>query len=178
MKEKKTQEKAVRGSDLDSEVAQTRGEDSSSQGLSSGPKTDSQREEKKEEKPKKKRKKKGKVRRKISRGKVFIKSTYNNTIVTITDLNGNTLAWGSAGLSNFRGPKKATPYAATIITRTVLDKVKDTGLSEVDVFVKGIGGGREAAVRALSSGGLAINVIQDVTPVPHNGCRSKKVRRV
>lgn len=134
-------------------------------------------EEKAADQPKK-RKRKGKMKRKLSKGKAYIKSTYNNTIVTITDLNGNTIAWGSAGHSGFKGPKKATPYAATIITKSVLEKVRDTGLSEVDVYVKGIGGGREAAVRALAGGGLTINVIRDMTPTPHNGCRPKKPRRV
>lgn len=139
----------------------------------------SEKEGKEKASPKsKKKKKKGKIKRKLSKGKVYIRSTYNNTIVTITDLNGNAIAWGSAGHSGFRGPKKATPFAATIITKSVVEKVRDTGLSEVDVYVKGIGGGREAAIRALSSGGININVIRDVTPTPHNGCRPKKVRRV
>lgn len=139
----------------------------------------SEKEVKEKASPKsKKKKKKGKIKRKLSKGKVYIRSTYNNTIVTITDLNGNAIAWGSAGHSGFRGPKKATPFAATIITKSVVEKVRDTGLSEVDVYVKGIGGGREAAIRALSSGGININVIRDVTPTPHNGCRPKKVRRV
>lgn len=135
-------------------------------------------EEKKAEAKPKKRKKKGKIKRKLSKGNAYIRSTYNNTIVTITDLNGNTIAWGSAGHSGFKGPKKATPYAATIITKSVLEKIRDTGLSEVDVYVKGVGGGREAAIRALVSGGISINVIRDVTPTPHNGCRPKKARRV
>lgn len=123
-------------------------------------------------------KKKGKIKRKLSKGCVYIKSTYNNTIITFTDLNGNTIAWGSAGHLGFKGPKKATPYAATIITKNTLEKVKDSGLSEVDIYVKGIGGGREAAIRAISSSGIAIRAIRDVTPIPHNGCRAPKPRRV
>jgi len=116
--------------------------------------------------------------RKLTRGKVFIKSTYNNTVVTVTDLQGNAVAWQSAGSLGFKGAKKSTPYAATQVVKQVIDKVKDTGLSDVDVFVRGIGGGRESAVRALHNYGLVVNSIKDVTPVPHNGCRPKKVRRV
>lgn len=127
---------------------------------------------------KKGKKKKGKVKRKLSKGCVYIKSTYNNTIITFTDIHGNAIAWGSAGHLGFKGPKKATPYAATIITKNTIEKVRDTGLSEVDVFVKGIGGGREAAIRAIAGSGISIRVIRDVTPVPHNGCRPPKPRRV
>lgn len=116
--------------------------------------------------------------RKLTRGKVYIKSTYNNTVVTVTDLQGNALAWQSAGSLGFRGAKKSTPYAATQVVKQLIDKVKDTGLSDVDVSVRGIGGGRESAVRALHNYGLTVNSIKDVTPVPHNGCRLKKVRRV
>ena len=143
-------------------------------------------EEKKESSEKKekkssvapKRKKKDKKKRKISRGNIYIKSTYNNTVITITDLNGNTIAWASAGHLGFKGPKKATPYAATSIMRNAIEKVKDTGLSEVDVYVRGIGGGREASIRAIGNAGLEVSLIKDVTPLPHNGCRPKKVRRV
>lgn len=116
--------------------------------------------------------------RKLARGRVYIKSTYNNTVVTITDLQGNAIAWQSAGALGFKGAKKSTPYAATQVVKQVIDKVKDAGLRDVDVFAKGIGGGRESAVRALHNYGLVVNSIKDVTPVPHNGCRPKKVRRV
>jgi small subunit ribosomal protein S11 len=122
--------------------------------------------------------KKKKSVRKITRGRAYILSTYNNTIVTITDLQGNAIAWESAGPQGFKGAKKATPYAATQIVKSVIDKVKNTGLSQVDVFVKGIGGGRESAIRALNTFGLEVNSIKDLTPVPHNGCRPKKIRRV
>jgi small subunit ribosomal protein S11 len=132
-------------------------------------------EVKKEKKP---RKKKGVKARKISKGRIYVKSTYNNTVITVTDLNGNTVAWGSAGHLGFKGPKKATPYAAMTIMKNVVDKIRETGLMEVDVFVRGIGGGREAAIRAIGNAGLEINTIKDVTPLPHNGCRPKKVRRV
>ena len=129
--------------------------------------------------------KKGKVRKKkkkevkrVSTGKAFIKATYNNTIVTLTDLNGDVISWASAGMAGFKGPKKATPYAAQIITRLAVEKAKEVGLSEVSVFVKGVGTGRESAVRALNASGLNVSLIKDVTPIPHNGCRRRKPRRV
>jgi len=118
------------------------------------------------------------VMRKLTRGRAYIKSTYNNTIVTITDLQGNVVAWQSAGILGFKGAKKSTPYAATQIVKSVVEKVKDTGLRNVDVFVRGIGGGRESAVRALYTYGIAVDSIKDMTPMPHNGCRPKKTRRV
>lgn len=111
-------------------------------------------------------------------GQAHIQATYNNTIVTITDQNGNVLAWSSAGKVGFRGPKKATPYAASVIVRDVIERVKPMGLKQVDVFVTGVGLGRESAVRALAAQGLALNIIKDVTPAPHNGPRPPKVRRV
>jgi small subunit ribosomal protein S11 len=122
--------------------------------------------------------KKKKARIKLTRGRVYIQSTYNNTIVTITDLAGRVVVWGSAGVLGFKGAKRATPYAATEIVKYITDKIKDTGLSEVDVFVKGVGGGRESAIRALHTHGLNVASIKDVTPLPHNGCRPPKVRRV
>jgi small subunit ribosomal protein S11 len=126
----------------------------------------------------KKVKSKKKIKKVIKKGQAYIQATYNNTIVTITDEQGNTLAWSSAGVNGFKGPKKATPYAAGIIVRNVAEKVKEMGLSTVDVFVKGVGAGREASVRALHANGLAIGSIKDMTPIPHNGCRAKKPRRV
>jgi len=124
------------------------------------------------------RKKKKKEAKRVSIGKAFIKSTYNNTIVTLTDLNGNVISWASAGIAGFKGPKKATPYAAQIITRIAVEKAKEMGLSEVSVFVKGIGTGRESAVRALNANGIMVSSIKDITPIPHNGCRKRKPRRV
>ncbi|MBL7141644.1 30S ribosomal protein S11 [Patescibacteria group bacterium] len=112
------------------------------------------------------------------RGRAYIKATYNNTIVTLTDLGGNVLAWSSAGRLGFRGPKKSTPYAASVIVRDVAERVKEAGLKEVQVFVKGVGMGREAAVRSLYANGFNILSIKDITPLPHNGCRPRKVRRV
>ncbi len=127
---------------------------------------------------KKTSKRKKKVKRSVRRGKAYIQATYNNTLVTITDQNGNALAWSSAGDCGFKGPKKSTPFAAGIIVKNLVEKIKDTGMQEVDVFVKGIGSGREAAVRALQANGIQVISIRDVTPIPHNGCRPRKVRRV
>lgn len=118
------------------------------------------------------------VVRQVASGRTYIKSTYNNTIVTFTDQNGNVLSWSSAGQCGFKGPKKSTPYAASVIVKDAFEKAKKYGLKEVAVFVKGIGGGREAAIRALNANGINVNNIKDVTPIPHNGCRAKKPRRV
>lgn len=126
-------------------------------------------------------KKKGKkvvAARQVSTGRAYVKATYNNTIVTFTDQNGNVLSWSSAGQCGFKGPKKATPYASTLIVKSASEKVKKYGLKEVAVFVKGIGGGREAAVRALNANGFTVSSIKDITPIPHNGCRAPRPRRV
>jgi len=125
-------------------------------------------------KPKTKKKKKATV----TRGRAYIQASYNNTLVTLTDQNGNVLAWSAAGNNSFRGPKKATPYAAGIIIKNAVEKAKEYGLKQVDVFVKGVGSGREAAVRALHANGIEVLAIKDRTPIPHNGCRPKKIRRV
>jgi len=122
-------------------------------------------------------KKKAAVRQ-VVRGSVYIQASYNNTIVTLTDPNGNVLAWSSAGIAGFKGPKKATPYAASMVVKAAVDKTIPYGLKEVNVFIKGIGGGRESAIRALHSNGLSVMAINEVTPVPHNGCRAPKRRRV
>lgn len=119
-----------------------------------------------------------KVKRQVPVGRVYIQATYNNTIVTFTDPQGNVLAQSSAGLIGFRGPKKATPYAAGSIIRSAVSKVQGYGLREVNVFVRGFGSGREAAIRAINANGIAILGIKDVTPLPHNGCRPKKPRRI
>ncbi|MFA5021230.1 MAG: 30S ribosomal protein S11 [Patescibacteria group bacterium] len=126
----------------------------------------------------KKRGKKTAAVRQVSTGRTYVKATYNNTIVTFTDQNGNVLSWCSAGQCGFKGPKKATPYASTMIVKTAAEKVKKYGLKEVSVFVKGIGGGREAAVRALNANGFTVTSIKDITPIPHNGCRAPRTRRV
>jgi len=114
----------------------------------------------------------------VSRGRAYIQATYNNTIVSVTDLNGNVLAWASAGMSGFKGPKKATPYAASMVIKNLIEKLEPYGVKEVSVYVKGIGGGREGAIRALHINGLNVLAINDVTPIPHNGCRPCKRRRV
>lgn len=116
--------------------------------------------------------------RQIRLGNVFIQATYNNTIITLTDLSGNALAASSAGRVGFRGPKKSTPYAAGIIVRDAVERTKPHGLAEVNVYVKGVGAGREAAIRALHANGLSVLSIRDVTPIPHNGCRPPRARRV
>ncbi|HAH04243.1 MAG: Ribosomal protein S11 [Parcubacteria group bacterium GW2011_GWA2_43_17] len=123
-------------------------------------------------------KKKKKVKRSVKRGQAHVQATYNNTMITMCDQNGNVIAWSSAGRCGFKGPKKSTPYAAGVIVKDVVEKIRETGMQEVDVFVKGIGSGRESAVRALQANGLQVMSIQDVTPIPHNGCRSPKIRRV
>lgn len=122
--------------------------------------------------------KKKKIEKISPLGKAFIKATYNNTIVALADMSGNVISWASAGVAGFKGPKKSTPYAASIITRIAVEKAKERGLKEVMVFVKGVGTGREAAVRALNANGLLVTGIKDITPVPHNGCRPTKPRRV
>lgn len=125
------------------------------------------------------RKKKKKEKTSVKVGKAFVKATYNNTIITLTDLQGGVISWASAGIAGFKGPKKSTPYAAQIITKIAVMKAKEEyGLSEVSVFVKGVGTGRESAVRALNANGLEITSIKDITPIPHNGCRPRRPRRV
>ncbi len=117
-------------------------------------------------------------RRLVQEGKAFIQATYNNTIVTITDLNGEVLAWSSAGSNGFKGAKKATPYAAQISVEAAVNKAKVFGLEKVHVIIKGVGSGREQAIRGLHTAGVNIESIKDVTAVPHNGCRPRKARRV
>lgn len=118
------------------------------------------------------------VKRTLSHGEIHIHATFNNTIVTITDRQGNTVVWGSAGQSGFKGSRKSTPYAARIAAEEAVNTAQQLGLQEVDVYVKGPGPGREAAIRALQGTGVKIRSIADVTPVPHNGCRPPKKRRV
>ena len=114
----------------------------------------------------------------IERGAAHIRSSFNNTMVTITDVNGNAISWASAGGMGFRGSKKSTPFAAQTAAETAAKAAMEHGLRTVEVFVKGPGSGREAAIRALQSAGLDITLIKDVTPIPHNGCRPPKRRRV
>jgi small subunit ribosomal protein S11 len=119
-----------------------------------------------------------KEKRNITYGTARIQATFNNTIITITDPNGDVITWSSAGNLGFKGSRKGTPYAAQIAATAAAKKAMDLGLKQIDIFVKGPGAGRESAIRALQAAGLEINLIKDVTPVPHNGCRPPKKRRV
>lgn len=122
--------------------------------------------------------KKKKTKAKVTKGKIYINSTYNNTIVSVTDMAGNVLLWSSAGKIGFKGSKKSTPYAGQKTMEDALSRLRDRGLTEVDVLIKGIGSGRESAVRALQGSGLNVLTIKDQTPIPHGGVRPKKPRRV
>jgi small subunit ribosomal protein S11 len=126
----------------------------------------------------KKGKKKRREKKSIPVGIVHIHSTFNNTVITVTDLNGNVLAWSSAGSQGFKGSRKSTPFAAQQAAEDAIRKVQDFGMKSVEVYVKGPGSGREAALRSLQATGIAVNLIRDVTPIPHNGCRPPKRRRV
>jgi small subunit ribosomal protein S11 len=117
-------------------------------------------------------------RKMVPRGQAHVQSSFNNTIVTLTDPQGNVLSWGSAGASGFKGSRKSTPYAAQITADGAAKRAMEHGLRQVDVFVKGPGSGRESAIRALQAAGLSVTSITDVTPIPHNGCRPPKRRRV
>ena len=121
---------------------------------------------------------KRKDRKNVEYGVAHIRSTFNNTIVTITDKNGNALSWASAGGLGFRGSRKSTPFAAQMAAEVAAKAAMDHGLKQVEVYVKGPGAGREAAIRSLQATGLEVNMIKDVTPIPHNGCRPPKRRRV
>ena len=122
--------------------------------------------------------KKRKTIKEVVSGKVYVNATFNNTLVTITDLDGNALGWSSSGAVGFKGARKATPYAATTAVENLARKLMVHGLKEVEVFIKGPGSGRDASIRALKNSGFAIKAIADVTPIPHNGPRSRKRRRV
>lgn len=119
-----------------------------------------------------------KAKRVVEKGKVFITATFNNTLVTITDEQGNALYWGSSGMAGFKGARKSTPYAATTAMEAVARKAMDMGMRSVEVYIKGPGAGRDAALRGLKAVGLGISLIADITPIPHNGVRAKKKRRV
>jgi len=130
------------------------------------------------EQKKPKAKKSKKIMRNVSSGVVHILASFNNTIVTITDREGNVLTWASTGSSGFKGSKKSTPFAAGIAAENAAKKAMERGLKEVEVVVKGPGAGRESAIRSIQAAGIAIRAIKDVTPIPHNGCRPPKRRRV
>ncbi len=117
-------------------------------------------------------------RKSVPRGRVYIKATFNNTIITLTDPNGNVLSWGSAGTANFKGSRKSTPFAAQMAAEGAARRAMEHGLRQVEVLVKGPGSGREAAIRALQAAGLQVLSLKDVTPLPHNGCRPPKPRRI
>ena len=121
---------------------------------------------------------KRKEKKNIQVGIVHIQATFNNTVVTVTDMQGNAIVWGSAGAQGFKGSRKSTPFAAQRAAETVAKKAMEQGMKQVDVYVKGPGAGRESAIRAIQAAGLKINLIRDVTPIPHNGCRPPKRRRV
>ena len=121
---------------------------------------------------------KNKVIKPVPHARAYIQATFNNTIISVTDQNGDVLGWASAGVSGFKGPKKATPYAAGQVVKRLADVIKPYGVKEVSVFVKGIGGGREGAIRGFNSIGVQVLSIKDMTPIPHNGCRPPKRRRV
>jgi small subunit ribosomal protein S11 len=123
-------------------------------------------------------KKKKKIKKQVQKGQAHIQCTYNNTMISITDLNGGILGWSSSGLLGFKGAKKSTPYAATQVAADVTEKVKKYGVQDLEVFVKGVGSGREASIRALAARGFDLILIKDITPIPHNGCRPRKPRRV
>ena len=126
----------------------------------------------------KKRKSKKKVKKNVPRGIAYIQATFNNTLITISDPDGNTVAWSSAGSRGFKGSRKGTPFAAQIAGQDAAQKARDHGMKRVEIRVKGPGSGRESAIRALQSAGLDVVAIRDVTPIPHNGCRAPKRRRV
>jgi small subunit ribosomal protein S11 len=121
---------------------------------------------------------KKKIRKSIPIGEAYIQSSFNNTIITITDPQGNVVSWSSGGVVGFKGSRKSTPFAAQLAAENAAKKAMENGMKTVDVFIKGPGAGREAALRALQSAGLKIHLIRDITPIPHNGCRPPKRRRV
>ena len=128
--------------------------------------------------PRKRAKARRRERKSVPVGRAYIQSTFNNTIVTLTDPEGNVIAWGSSGTAGFKGSRKGTPYAAQLAARDAARRAMEHGLRQVEVYIKGPGSGREAAIRSLQGSGLHITGIRDVTPIPHNGCRPRKRRRV
>ncbi|MEX2236417.1 MAG: 30S ribosomal protein S11 [Dehalococcoidia bacterium] len=128
--------------------------------------------------PRKKTRGRRRERKVVPSGKAYIQSTFNNTIITLTDPSGNVLSWGSSGQAGFKGSRKSTPYASQIAAEQAARKAMEHGLRQIEVMVRGPGSGREAAIRALQASGLNVTSIRDVTPIPHNGCRAPKRRRV
>ncbi len=128
--------------------------------------------------PKEVKKSKKTQQKKISHARAYVTATFNNTLVTLTDPTGNTIAWGSSGASNFKGARKSTPYAATTVVEGISKKAKEAGVSSIEIYLKGPGPGRDSSIRAFKAAGLNITMIADVTPIPHNGPRGTKRRRV
>jgi small subunit ribosomal protein S11 len=124
------------------------------------------------------KKKEGAVKTRIENGRIYIQASYNNTIITVTDEKGNVITWLSAGAMGFSGPKKATPFAASKVAEAITEKIQKSGPANVEVYIRGVGKGRDAALRSFAAKGINIILIKDVTPIPHNGPRPKKVRRV
>ncbi len=178
--ETKEIEKDIKSKKTDQKPKETVAVEKKSEKMAADPKKAAKKEEKPEEAEKKPalKKKKKKIRRQVLRGQAHVQCTYNNTLVTFSDLGGKVLAWSSAGSLGFKGAKKATPYAATQIVNAAAEKVSKYGLKEIEVYVKGVGSGREASVRALANNDFEIILIKDITPIPHNGCRPRKPRRV
>lgn len=145
---------------------------------SKAPKEEQAAKDPKAAKAKKSTKAKKAKRRIVDTGNAYVNASYNNTIITLTEKNGNVIAWSSAGASGFKGARKATPYAAQVSAENAAEKAKVFGLERIHVYVKGVGTGREQAIRGLSAKGLDILSIIDTTPIPHNGCRKKKARRI
>jgi small subunit ribosomal protein S11 len=140
--------------------------------------TDKKEDKEEKSKPKAKKVFKKKVKKNIPNGIAHVNATFNNTVINITDVNGNTLAWSSSGVKGFKGSRKSTPYAAQIAAEDAGKKAKEHGVKTLEVFIKGPGAGRESALRSLQAVGMTITSIKDVTPIPHNGCRPPKRRRV
>jgi small subunit ribosomal protein S11 len=122
--------------------------------------------------------KKKKIKKVVSAGQVHIRATFNNTMISIADAEGNVISWATAGASGFKGSRKSTPYAAQVAAEIAIEKAKAFGLEKVDVLVRGIGSGRDSAIRAFNASGIYVSSLKDVTPIPHNGCRPRKPRRV
>ncbi|MFW6381529.1 MAG: 30S ribosomal protein S11 [Bacillota bacterium] len=123
-------------------------------------------------------KRRRRAKRNIEKGQVHIRSTFNNTIISVTDMEGNVVSWSSAGKAGYTGSRKSTPFAAQVAAENAAEEAKEMGLKEIQIFVKGPGSGRESAIRSLQAAGLDVNLIKDITPIPHNGCRPPKRRRV
>lgn len=125
-----------------------------------------------------KKKSKKKIARQIEKGKIYIQSTFNNTIISLSDNSGNILGWATAGSAGFKGARKSTPFAAQTTMKNVLEKAQAQGIREVEILISGVGAGRDSAVRAIQGSNINVSSLKDVTPLPHNGCRPKKPRRV